>query len=355
MAAPEPTLTTDMSTLAQIADDLGLSKSTVSRALRGKPGVSDATVQTIREAAERMGYIPSVTAAGLSTGRNEAIGVVVPSANRWFYTTVLSGIDKALATSGYDVVLFDLQYASGARRTFHNKLLRRRVDGLIVLSTEFNETEYSQFATVGMPLIAVGGTVRRMPRIGIDDVEVARAATRHVLELGHTRVGLVGGVDADGLNQVVPIKRTQGWSLELEAAGLTVREDWVVAGGFRLPIAKLAVAEFLDRVGEDRPTAFVCLSDEMAMGTILAIRDLGLRVPDDISVIGIDGHPFGEAFGLTTCVQDAEGQGSLAARTVIARLQRATEQTIGRITPFTLTVRASTSAPAHALAQPRMR
>lgn len=335
-----------MSTLAQIARDLGLSKSTVSRALRGKPGVSEATVQTIREAAERVGYIPSVTAAGLSTGRNEAIGVLVPSTNRWFYTTALSGVDRALAASGYDVVLFDLHYASGSRRMFHKKLLRRRVDGLIVLSTEFDEIEYAQFATVGMPLIAVGGTVRRMPRIGIDDVEVARTATRHLLELGHTRIGLVGGLDADGLNQVVPIKRTDGWTLELRGAGMRTREDWMVEGGFRLPIAKQAVAELLDRVGEDRPTALLCLSDEMAMGAILAIRDAGLRVPDDISVIGIDGHPFAEAFGLTTCVQDAEAQGSLAAQTVLAQLQDTTHRAVGRITPFELIVRSSTSAPA---------
>lgn len=333
-----------MISLAQIAQELGLSKSTVSRALRGMPGVSAATIDSVREAAERFGYVPSVAAAGLSTGRNEAVGVVVPSTNRWFYTSVLSGVDRSLAASGYDVVLFDLHHSSDARRSFHKKLLRRRVDGLIVLSTEFSSAEYAQFETLGMPLIAVGGAVTRMPRIGIDDVDVARAATRHLLELGHTRIGLVGGSDADGLNKDVPRKRADGWMQELTAAGIDVRRDWMIPGGFRLHLAKRSVAELLRR-GDDRPSALLCLSDEMAMGVILAIREAGLSVPEDVSVIGIDGHPFSEAFGLTTCVQDVEAQGVMAAETILGQLSGQQMSFPGAKTPFELTIRASTAAP----------
>jgi DNA-binding LacI/PurR family transcriptional regulator len=333
-----------MNSLAQIADDLGLSKSTVSRALRGKPGVSASTVRAVKEAAERTGYIPSVTAAGLSTGRNEAVGVVIPSATRWFYTAVLSGVAKTLATSGYDVVLFDLQYTSESPRTFHKKLLRRRVDALIVLSTEFKSSEYAQFDTIGMPLIAVGGSVRQMPRIGVDDLAVARAATKHLIDLGHTRIGLVGGEDADGLNRVVPQRRTDGWTRELADANISPRPDWLISGGFRLLVAKQAVAELLCRVGDDRPTALVCLSDEMAMGAILAIREAGLAVPGDISVIGIDGHPFSEAFGLTTCEQDAEDQGVIAATAIVDRLGGRISSVSGSVAPFRLVVRSSTRA-----------
>jgi DNA-binding LacI/PurR family transcriptional regulator len=349
VAAPQPTLTLDaasMSTLAKIAEELGLSKSTVSRALRGKAGVSAETVQLIQEAAERVDYVPSANAAGLSTGRTEAIGVLLPSTNRWFYTTVLSGVDKILAASGYDVVLYDLQHSSRTRRLFHQRLLRRRVDGLIVLSTEFTESEYAQFDALGIPLISVGGFVSGLPRIGVDDVAVMRAATRHLIDLGHTRIGLVGGTDVEGLNQDVPVRRAEGWERELQAAGHAIRPDWVVSGGFRLPPAKHAVAELLAVTGSDRPSGLVCMSDEMAMGAILAIREAGLSVPGDISVVGIDGHPFAESFGLTTYVQGVEEQGRMAAERMVALLSGQLATFAGAVTPHELIVRSSTSPPA---------
>lgn len=298
-----------MHSLVQIADELGLSKSTVSRALRGMPGVSE-----------------------------------VPSVDRWFAATALSGVTRALAACGYDAVLFDLQRTTGLRRTFHRRLLRRRVDGLVVLGTEFTHSEYAQLAELAVPLFAIGGIVAEMPRIGIDDFEVAQVATRHLLEFGHERIGMVGGIDPDGLNRDVPRRRRQGWAEELASARLSVRPDWIVEGGFTLPLAKAAVAEFLARAGPDRPTAFFCMSDEMAMGAMLAIREAGLTVPGDISVIGIDGHPFAEAFGLTTCEQDPAAQGRQAADGVMAALRGSSEPATGSVAPFELKARSSTAA-----------
>lgn len=153
---------------------------------------------------------------------------------------------------------------------------------------------------------------------------------------------MVGGIDPDGLNLDVPRRRRQGWAHALASAGLPVRPDWIVQGGFTLPLAKTAVAEFLGRAGQDRPTAFFCMSDEMAMGAILAIRDAGLAVPGDISVIGIDGHPFSEAFGLTTCEQDPAAQGRQAADGVMTTLRGSHTPPADVVAPFVLKVRLST-------------
>jgi DNA-binding LacI/PurR family transcriptional regulator len=146
-----------MSTIAEIAKELGLAKSTVSRGLRGLPNIAPETMEAIRETAERLNYVPSVVASGLSVGRNQAIGVLAPSVNRWFYTSVLTGIGRALAPRGYDVVLFDLdRRPSEVDRAFKGAILRHRVDALVVIATELNDPELAELTRLEIPTLGVG-------------------------------------------------------------------------------------------------------------------------------------------------------------------------------------------------------
>lgn len=309
-----------MSTISEIAEYLGLSKSTVSRALRGVPGIAQTTVAAVRARASEIGYIPSVAAAGLSTGRNHAIAVVMPSVMRWYYTAVLTGIDSALADSGYDVVLFDLSRNSARadHRYFHRALLRKRVDAVIVLSTAFTPEEWLQFDNLGIPVVAVGAPTPGMRRIGLDDYEVGRAVTQVMVDLGHTRIGLIGGLDAEGMNDIGANDRERGFLDVLNESRILARDNWIISGGYRLGLTKLAVSRLLD--ANDIPTALVCASDEMAIGAMYAIQSRGLRVGNDLSVIGIDGHEYAEAFDLSTLVQDPVAQGAQAATQMVAEI-----------------------------------
>jgi LacI family repressor for deo operon, udp, cdd, tsx, nupC, and nupG len=336
-----------MTSLIEIARELGLSKSTVSRALRGMPGISASTVEAVRTVAERDGYIPSPAASGLTTGRHHAIGVVVPSVRRWFYAYVLSGIDLALAEGNFDVVLFDLSRGGGSGRLFHRSLLRRRVDGLIVLSTEFAPDERRQLDAVDLPMIAVGGPIDGMPRIGVDDRGVVVMALRHLIDLGHRNIGLIGGDDAEGLNSRVPVLRSMAYLDTLDEAGLEVRPEWMLSGGFRFAEA-IKATECLLSSGEELPTALLCTSDEMAAGVLFALQAGGIDVPGRISVVGIDGHEYAEALGITTVEQDPERQGRNAAQWVLRRLSGEDDLDVP-ITPYSLVVRSSTAPPARLL------
>lgn len=334
-----------MTSLIDIARELGLSKSTVSRALRGMPGISPATVEAVRGVAERDGYIPSLAASGLTTGRHHAIGVVVPSLRRWFYASVVSGIDAALAEANYDVVLFDLSRGGGEERLFHRSLLRRRVDGLIVLSTDFAAEELRQLDEVGLPTIGVGGPTHGMPRVGVDDHAVVVTATRHLIGLGHRRIGLVGGVDAEGLNSTVPQIRSTAFVDTLAEAGIDVRDEWMLSGGYRFGLAKQAMERLLAS-GEELPTALLCTSDEMAAGVLFALQAAGIVVPDEVSVIGIDGHDYAEALGLTTVQQEPEQQGRDAAGWVLGHLVGGSgDWPDVPPAPYELVVRSTTGAP----------
>lgn len=128
-----------MTGIQEIARATGLSKSMVSRALRGLPSVSESTTRSVQRAADQLGYIPSSVAAGLATGRNRAIGVLVPLINRWFYVKVLEGIDAQLREAGYDLILYNLGGRGGDReRVFHRSILRKRIDALVVLCLVFD-------------------------------------------------------------------------------------------------------------------------------------------------------------------------------------------------------------------------
>lgn len=334
-----------MTSIDDVARASGVSTATVSRALRGLPNVSEPTRERIRLTAERLGYVPSSSASGLATGRTRAMGVVVPSVSRWFYATVLEGIDAELRAASYDLILFNLGGRNGDRdRVFHRSILRKRTDALIALCLDFTDDERQQLLLTGHPVMIVGGPVRGLRHIGIDERAVARAATEHLIGLGHRRILTLGGEDDDGLNRRVPLARQRGFRDAMAAAGLEARPEWSLQGKFSLGRSRDAVAEFL-RTSDTHPTAVFAASDSMAVGAMLAIREHGLAVPQDVSVIGIDDDDLAAPFGLTTMAQDPYAQG----RTAVSLLLDELAGRPGRVTsvraPTHLVERRSTAPP----------
>ncbi|GAB3614410.1 LacI family DNA-binding transcriptional regulator [Humibacter ginsengisoli] len=309
-----------MTGIDDVARASGVSTATVSRALRGLPNVAAETRETVRRAADALGYVPSSSAAGLATGRTMAMGAVVPSVSRWFYTAVLEGIDRELRSASYDLILFNLGGRGGDRsRVFHRSILRKRTDALVALCLDFSAEERRQLASTGHPAIVVGGPVRGIRHIGIDDLGIACAATQHLIELGHREIAFLGGDDEEGLNHVVPQARRAGWERAMAAAGLPVRPDLVLHGGFDTATSRRVVDAML-HAGRRHPTAIFAGSDEMALGALLSLWAQGLRVPQDVSVIGIDGHPLSRVFSLSTFEQDPGEQGATAVRMLLAEL-----------------------------------
>ncbi|WP_426594230.1 LacI family DNA-binding transcriptional regulator [Cellulomonas sp. McL0617] len=306
-----------MVSIHDVARASGVSPATVSRALRGLAYVSDATRARVRSAADELGYVPSSVASGLVTGLSMTVAVVVPFLGRWYYTTVIQGVDDVLRPAGYDMLVLNLGDSNGTReRDFHHAMLRRRVDAMIVLAFNCTPGELAQLNSAPVPAIAVGGDVDGMRSLGVDDREATTLAVRHLLDLGHRRIAHVGGDDPVGLNAHVPQERQSRWREVLQEAGVSPAADWFVNGGFVLERAFPAALELLRDPGH-RPTAVFAGSDEMAFGVILAARELGLRVPEDLSVVGIDDHDFSATFGLTTVRQDPVDQGRRAALEVL--------------------------------------
>ncbi|MES2169216.1 MAG: LacI family DNA-binding transcriptional regulator [Actinomycetota bacterium] len=309
-----------MSSIHDVAQAAGVSTATVSRALRGLPNVSEPTRLRIRSVADELGYVASSNASGLASGRTNTIGVAVPSVSRWFYTTVLEGVDFALRDAGFDMILYNLASRDGDReRAFHRSLLRKRTDALIAVGVDFTSAEREQLLSLGHPILAIGGPMPGIRNIGVDDRAVARLATEHLIGLGHRHIAHLGGPDDGGLNKRLPVERRAGFVDAMGAANLAVRDEWLLSGGFTCEGSREVMLRTLG--ASERPTAVFASSDEMAFGALLAAQQSGVRVPEDLSVIGIDDHEMATSFGLTTIAQDPHAQGIMGATVLLSEVR----------------------------------
>ncbi|WP_395691047.1 LacI family DNA-binding transcriptional regulator [Nocardioides sp.] len=333
-----------MTGIKDVARAVDMSTATVSRALRGLPGVSDETRVRVMETARRLGYVPSPGAAALASGKTRTVAVVVPFVTRWFFAAVVEGAEEVLRDRGYDLLLYNLGGDEAARhRVFETSLLTKRVDAVLVLSLKPSPDELIRLDHLGRPVTVVGADVPGWATVRIDDEQAARHATDHLLDLGHRRIAYVGGAVEGVLDFTAPAARLAGYRAAIEAVGiapdaaLEADGSFTVAGGVRAGHRLLSAPE--------RPTAIFAGSDEMAFGVLRAARELGLRVPEDLSVIGIDDHEMSVIFDLTTIAQPVREQGRIAAQQVLAALTAQYWVPEQVVLPTRLVVRRTTAPP----------
>ena len=337
------------SSIRDVALRAGVSTATVSRALRGLDRVSPPTRDRVLHAAAELGYVASPTAATLASGRTGVVAVVVPFLQRWFFAALLGGTEERLRQSGYHVLLFAVGLRASHRTLILDQaLLGKRVDAVLVLSADLEPEEVAVLDGLGVPVVSVGVELGRGDRVGIDDRAAARLALAHLLGLGHQRVALVGGTPAEDVHTATAVERRAAVLQGLSEAGLALPAeldlecDWTVEGGRRVGRGLLALPE--------PPTAVLAASDEMAVGVLLAARELGVAVPGALSVVGIDDHEMAVTHDLTTVAQPVREQGVAAAELVVAALQRPASpggpDRRELLLPISLVVRGSTACPA---------
>ncbi|MDA2944151.1 MAG: LacI family DNA-binding transcriptional regulator [Actinomycetota bacterium] len=336
----------DRPTIDDVAAAAGVSVATVSRALRGLPNVAPATRQAVVDAASRLDYHADPAATRLASGRTGTIGVVVPLLGGWYFAQVVAGIEEICAEQGLDLIVMSAASHEHLDRLADDSArLRRRVDGLIFVDYALADSHVDRFHDIGIEVVSIGAASGGFPTVGIDDRMVGEIATRHLLELGHTRIAVVGAIGdprLDPFRFAVPRLRLAGSTSTLAESGLSLDASMVLPGGFTVDGGAAAGDELFSRA--DPPTAVFALSDEMAFGVHRAAREHGLRVPDDVSIIGVDDHEMSAVIGLTTIAQDVSGHGSTAARLLIDQLSAADTKAVEHIChDVTLVPRSSTS------------
>lgn len=339
--------------IVDVARAAGVSTATVSRALRGLPNVAAGTRARVLRVAAELGYVVSPSASSLASGRTRTVGLLTPWVTRWFFANVIEGAERALRARGFDALLSmfrDDEGGSGLR--FDPDALRRRVDGVLVVGMPLRPAELGALEGLGRPLVFVGPGTPGHVTVCIDDAAAAHAVTAHLVGLGHRRVAHLTGSVRDDEPASPAVRRTAGWRAALAEAGLEpdpgllqhadAEAGLLASGHFGLEGGRRSLHLLLDRRTD--VTAVFAASDEIAMGALAAAQERGLRVPEDLSVAGVDGHELGGLLGLTTVAQDAFTQGADAAGLV---LRLAAGETVPgeSVHPTRLVVRSSTGPP----------
>ena len=332
-------MTASIEDVARLA---GVSIATVSRSLRGLPDVAANTRDRVLAAARELDYVASPFAARLASGRTGTVGVVVPFVNRWYFSEVLGAIESVLHDAGFDLLLYNLGDQRGRERFFTEMPARKRVDALVVASLVLTEPETELLQALGVPVGVLGVEHDQFYCTRIDDHLGASMAVNHLLELGHRRIGLIGGDMADPMRFTPPHHRRRGYIDTLEAAGIAYERSLEVLGYFTVAGGEAATAELISR--PDRPTALFAEADEMAYGALRALRRAGLRVPDDIALIGFDDHVTAELFDLSTIRQPVDEQAAELMARLLTVMSAIEASPVDHVLPTELIVRGSTDA-----------
>ena len=337
-----------MTSIREVAEKSGVSVSTVSRVFNGYDDVSQATRERVLASAQELDYAPSAAARTLVRQRSQVVGVVLftgyehPDIHHPFFQGVLVGLKRGIGSLGYDLLLFATEQPGSARGREHSYLRRarqHRVDGIVLMGVEREDPEVEKLARSSIPVIGVDLDVAgpRTSHVTSDNVGGARLAVRHLQELGHTRIATIAGPQGTKPGA----DRLLGYRAELRALGLEADPAYEVEGDFYSDSGGAAMRRLLEL--RDRPTAVFVASDEMAVGAIRAAQGAGLRIPDDLAVVGFDDIQLAELVDppLTTVRQDSVGIGVAAGRALVEQIENPDVTPPVLTLPVQLVVRAS--------------
>ncbi len=292
-----------------------VSHPTVSRALKDSPLVNAETAARIRKIADEAGYRASAVARGLVTRRTLSIGLVTTTVADPFAGEVICGVEQTANDHGYSVMLAESNTDPEREKKVVQSLAERRVDGIIVTSSRVGTLYIPLLREATVPVVLVNDQYPGvfLHSVLIDNVNGMRAAAEHLIGLGHRRIAYVG----DEFGYQSDAERLAGYTAALEAAGLKVNPRMLSPGNGRLEGAAKAVKKLLAL--RPRPTAICCYNDMTALGAMRAIREHGLRIPEDISVTGFDDLFFAAYTQppLTTVHQPMRRMGQMAVESLL--------------------------------------
>jgi len=335
-------------TMRDVARLAGVSITTVSKVINGRAGISAEVRQRVDDSVATLDYHPNEVARGLKVNRTFTIGIVLPDVSNVFFNEILSGVETEARREGFSVLLCDSHEDPAQEQDLLTVLIRRRVDGILLASAQATLDE-SRLAGRRPPIVCFD----RLPvgfkgkAVVVDNTLAGYDGARHLIALGHREIAIIAGPETI----LTGAARVDGFRKALQEAGLPLPDEYVRPGDFSMEGGYRAGLEILKV--PNRPTAILVCNNRMTLGLIRALRDLDLKCPADVSVIGFDDFEWSDLFSpaLTTIVQPTYKMGKLATEILLQGIRASDEPGLGGlgdkvILKAELRVRESTAAPA---------
>jgi len=294
--------------IKDVAKIAGVSIATVSRCLNDPERVRENTRIKVQEAIFKTGYSPNTLAQSFRRGKTHVIMIVLPSVGDPFFTNVMRGIRSVAAGKGYSLLINETQFNTMTADEIGAMVVSRQADGIILLASmsPFGTEVLSSKNRRTLPIVigceTISSDLAGFPSVHIDNVSAAQEATNYLISRGHQKIAFIYGQEKSLLTK----DREFGYRASMNKAGIPIKDGWVVEGKLSIEGAIKATRSLLNH--HHRPTAIFCANDEMAMGCIHEIKSAGLKIPEDISIIGFDDIRYAEIVDppLTTIYQPAE-------------------------------------------------
>lgn len=335
-----------MVTIKDLAKVAGVSPSTVSRALNDSPLISLETKRRIQRLAEELGYERNELARGLVKGSFGALGLIVPDIINPFFAEITKGVEEVARSRGFGVVLCTTEGEEAREADYVQLLRRKRVDGLIIASVTLDDPCLANLQRSKVPFVLVSRLSQRVkaPYVVVDDRKGGRLAVEHLVSLGHEKIAFVGGP----ANVYSSRERMHAYRQVLRERGLPCRREWIIFSAFTQQAGREAGRRLLSC--PDRPTAIFAANDLIALGIMEAAEELGLSIPEDLSLVGYNNIAYAglPRIQLTTVAQPMRDMGRIAARYVLDVVEGKETAFLEAILAPQLIVRRTTASPRRA-------
>lgn len=310
-------------TIYDIAEQAGVSIATVSRVFSGSARVADITRERVFSVARQLGYEPNASARSLARQSTQIVSAVLPMMTSYFFMEVLRGVHDCLWEANYDLLVFASRSPGEVDGQFERAVQPGRADGLILCSTQLSAERAESLKDSGYPVVLVDCAHSEFDSVSVNNTEGGYAAVRHLIECGRTRIGLI----LPNPDSAPGVERRLGAERALAEANLALDPDYVVMSdevlqhGYTRESGYAAMKTLLAR--SPRPDAVFAASDVQALGALKAIRDAGLRCPEDLVLVGFDDIRTSAYVGLSTLSQPMYEMGKTGAEKLLRRLEDA--------------------------------
>lgn len=328
-------------TIYDVAREAGVSMATVSRVVNGNPNVKPVTRKKVLDVIERLGYRPNAVARGLASKKTTTVGVIIPDISHVFYAELARGIEDIATMYKYNIILSNSDQTREREFSLINTMLGKQVDGLIFISENVTETHVEEFKRARIPVVLASSIDKNkeIPSVTIDYHQATFDAISYFIEKGHKRIAMLKGPDnTAGISQ----KKIEGYQEALKAGNIPFDENLIISSEYSHEDGIEAFMELWNL--DEKPTAILCTSDELALACINAASDNGVKVPDEIEIIGFNDTKLAKMVRptLTTVVQPTYDIGAVAMRLLTKYMNKEEVEEDNIVLPHHIIFRGST-------------